>query len=114
MLDGLKKALDGTGYEFVFGAWIGDIRKDHGVYMLDDQAQLRTDSESASEKILRGFVDYYTHDTSFTPMEKIEEALSSLGVWWRFESVQFEAETGHLHYEYRFADVTGTAAAETA
>lgn len=108
LLDGLKAALTETGFNFVFAAWRRPPDDgDYGVYFLDGQAALNTGAGAASEKMLTGYIDYYTKDPSETPKNTIETALHGTGCYWQLESVQFEDETGYIHYEWSFTDTTG-------
>ena len=47
-------------------------------------------------------MDYYTRDDSGTPKTTIETALDSVPVAWYLNSVQFESDTGYIHYEWVF------------
>jgi hypothetical protein len=107
MLDGLKTALDATEYDFRFAAWSKAPEGDYGVYFADGQNALSSDEDSASEAMLEGWVDYFTRDASETPKSTIEAALRGLGIWWTLESIQFEDDTGYIHYEWRWRDTNG-------
>lgn len=108
MLEGLRAALDTTGYDFVLAAWRSPPEgADYGCYMLDGQNALTTGEGAASEIMLTGTVDYFTKDHSMTPKETIEAALNSLDCFWALESVQFEEESGYIHYEWSFVDTNG-------
>lgn len=109
MLDGLRYALDQTGFEWAFGGWSSAPKGDFGAYTLSGQVQFRGDGDSGSEIMLRGYVDYFTHDKTLHPKVAIENALRSIGLWWNLESVQFEPETGYIHYEWGWADTEGKA-----
>lgn len=109
MLDGLKAALTATGFDFVFAAWRRPPDDDdYGAYFLDGQEALTTGQGAASEKMLTGYIDYYTKDPSETPKNTIETALDALGCYWQLESVQFENESGYIHYEWMWTDTIGT------
>ena len=108
MLDGLRAALDSTGFDFAFCAWRSPQKgADYGCYMLDGQEALTTGSGAASEIMLTGTVDYFTKDSSMTPKNTIETALNALGCFWELESVQLEDESGYIHYEWRWIDTNG-------
>lgn len=109
MLEGLKAALDATNYNFANVAWTKAPAGDYGTYYCDGQEELRTGASSVSELMLHGFVDYFTRDNSSTPKATIEAALDGLGIWWSLESIQFESETGYIHYEWRWVDTNGKA-----
>ena len=109
MLDGLKTALAGTNLDFANVAWSKAPAGDYGTYYADGQEELRTGESSVSEHMLRGYVDYFTRDNTDTPKSTIESALDGLGIWWTLESIQFEPETGYIHYEWRWCNTNGEA-----
>lgn len=104
MLDGLKAALDTTGENFANVAWSKAPAGDYGTYYADGQEALKTDEDSATETMLRGYVDFFCRSDK---KAVIETALRSLGIWWELESIQFEPDTGYLHYEWRWVDTNG-------
>lgn len=106
MLDGLKAALDATKESFAYMAWSKAPSGDYGTYYADGQEQLRTNEESASETMARGYVDFFCRTNK---KAVIEAALNSLNIWWELESVQFEPDTGYIHYEWRWVDTNGNA-----
>ena len=108
MLNGLSTALDATGYEFAFAAWSHSPDSDYGVYSLSEQTSLSADENPLSEIMLEGFVDYFTRDPSDIPKTKIETELKRLGCFFRLESVQYEDDTGYIHYEWRWKDTNGS------
>lgn len=109
MLEGLRHALDQTGFAWAFAGWSEAPKTDYGVYSLSGQVQFRGDGDSGSEIMLRGYVDYFTHDRTRSAQKAIENALRSIRLWWNLESIQFEPETGFIHYEWAWADTEGKA-----
>ena len=107
MLDGLKTALADTGYSFAFTAWSKAPNGDYGVYYADNQSQLSADEDAGAEIMLGGYVDYFTRDSSLTPKTTIETALRKVGFMWWLNSMQFEDDTGYIHYEWRWIDTNG-------
>lgn len=108
MLDGLRAALESTGYDFTFAAWRqppGD--RDYGVYFCDGQDALSTGAGPASEIMLTGYIDLYTKDPSGDPKRTVESALNALGCFYKLESIQFEEESGYIHYEWTWRDDNG-------
>lgn len=104
MWDNLLAALNSTGLPFAHFAWAKDApetRQDHGVYAEDDELALYANNQHA-ERVLQGTVDYYTRDDSGTPKTTIEAALDLYAVPYRMESIQFEDDTGYIHYEWVF------------
>lgn len=53
-------------------------------------------------QIIQGTIDYFTK-TEFDPiMEQIQEKLNGSDIAWRLSSVQYEKDTGYIHYEWVF------------
>jgi nucleosome binding factor SPN SPT16 subunit len=49
---------------------------------------------------MAGTIDYFTK-TEFDPIvETIQEKLNSIDIAWRLNSVQYEKDTGYIHYEW--------------
>lgn len=109
MLDGLATALAATKLDFAFSAWSHAPSGDYGVYSLSGQKALSSDSNAGSEKMLEGFIDYFCRSDALTAKNAIESALSGLGLYWELNSVQYEDDTGYLHYEWIWRDTNGTA-----
>lgn len=107
MLDGLRYALDQTGFKWAFAGWSERPKTDYGVYELTGQVQFRSDEDSGSEIMLRGKVDYFTHDFTRGPQKAIENALRSLHLVWSLDDVQFEPETGFIHWTWSWSDPEG-------
>ena len=103
MMDRLKDALNEAGFPFVLYAWDTENRtpkKDHGVISLDEGADLDADDTHAERGTL-GFCDYFTKSTSKNIRNGIEDVLNAECDAWSLSSVQFENDTGFIHYEWR-------------
>ena len=106
MLTNLKNALDSTGYKFAHFGWTSEgISNDHGVYAEDSEISLFAGNKHA-ETAIQGTVDYFTRDDSGTPKTKIETALDSINIAWYLNSIQYEEDTGFIHYEWVFTDLS--------
>ena len=104
LLQTLKTALDSTGLPFAHYAWAksaSELRKDHGVYAEDGANDLYAGNVHL-EKAIQGTIDYYTRDDSGTPQTIIENALNNGEIAWYLNSIQFEEDTGFIHYEWVF------------
>ena len=107
MLDALRDALNATGYRFAHFGWSKAPEGDWGVYAEDGANDLASDDAHA-ERAIEGTVDYFTRDDSGAPQIVIEAALDAVpSVAWRLNSVQFEQDTGYIHYEWVFQDAGG-------
>ena len=103
-LQTLKDALAATNLPFVHYAWAKDAKEllgDHGVYAEDGANNLRCDDIHA-EHAVEGTVDYYTRDDSGAPQTTVETALNNGQIAWYLNSIQFEEDTGFIHYEWVF------------
>lgn len=108
MLDGLKTALASTNLSFTLFAWSHAPSGDYGVISLNNQTELSADADAGSEKMLEGFVDYFARNDALTAKDSIETALRGLGIWWSLNSVQYEEDTGYIHYEWEWRDTNGS------
>ena len=97
----LKTALTNTGYKFAHFGWSKAPAGDYGVYAEDGANDLIAGNVHV-EKVLQGTVDYFTRDDSGAPKTTIEAALDSVPVAWYLSSIQFESDTGYIHYEWVF------------
>lgn len=101
MLEQLVTALNGTGLAFAHFGWSRAPEGDYGVYAEDGANDLEAGDEHA-EKALTGTVDYFTRDDSGACKDEIEAALEAAGCAWALNSVQFEDDTGLIHWEWTF------------
>lgn len=60
-------------------------------------------SNIKQEQTIRGTVDYYTQTEFDANADIIQTALQSIGAAWVLESVQYEAETKMIHYEWSWS-----------
>ena len=100
MLSDLVTALDATKLPFAHFGWSKAPAGDYGVYAEDGANDLNADDIHA-EKVMQGTVDYFTRDDSGAPQATIEAALEGVCAWY-LNSVQFEEDTGYIHYEWVF------------
>lgn len=102
MLEQLKAALDSTRIPFAFAAWSEAPSGDYGVYTPDGANDLEADDTHA-EKAIAGTVDYFTRSDGGTAKALIETALDTVeGLAWQLNSVQYENDSGYLHFEWAF------------
>ena len=107
MWEDLISALTETGLPFAHFAWTStpgtgaEVNRDHGVYAEDDEIALYAENKRA-ETVIEGTIDYFTRDDSGEPKRIIETALDNHNVPFRVESIQYEDDTGFIHYEWVF------------
>lgn len=49
---------------------------------------------------IQGTIDYFTNDEFDPVFDQIQAALNALGMSWRLNSIQYEKDTGYIHYEW--------------
>ena len=97
----LATALAGTGYQFAHFAWSKAPDGDYGTYAEYSGSDLEADDVHI-EKGTEGYIEYYTRDDSGTPRTTIEAALNGLNIPWNLNTIQYENDTGYIHYEWWF------------
>ena len=70
------------------------------VWAEDSQANAVWADGKMQEQALSGTVDYFTKTEFDTNVNKIQTTLSQIGVPWRLNSIQYEDDTGYIHYEW--------------
>ena len=96
----IKNALDSTGLLFKHYAWSPAPRSEYGTYQEDGAADLEGDGLHI-EKGTTGTIDYFTRKDDGSVQKTIEEALNGVCAW-RLNSIQYEDDTGLIHYEWEF------------
>lgn len=101
MLEELFLALQATGYAFAHYAWSKAPEGDYGTYAESNGNDLIADDKHI-ERGTEGYINLFTRDDTDTPRVKIETALNSLNIAWNLNTVQYENDTGYIHYEWEF------------
>ena len=99
MLDALETALRSTGLAFAHFGWSKAPAGDYGMFAEDGANDLEAGNIHA-EQALTGTVDYFTRDASGACKAVIEAALESSCEAWYLNSVQYEDDTGYIHWEW--------------
>ena len=102
MLDDLINALAATGYQFAHYGWSKAPEGDYGEFAEEHGVDLEADGVHV-EKGTAGYINFFTRDDSGEPRQKIEAALNSLNIPWYLNTVQYENDTGYIHYEWGFS-----------
>lgn len=115
MLNALLNILNGlTDIPFVELAWTHSPDDKYGVITLNNQIALNADADPVTEKMLSGFVDVFVKKPQdLSTVNDVESALKQIGIWFALESVQFEDDTGYVHYEWQWRDTLGVVASNT-
>ena len=51
---------------------------------------------------MNGYVDYFTRDDTGSPKATIEKAMTDAGIVWHLDTVQYENDTGYIHYTWEY------------
>ena len=106
MLDRVKAALDTTGLPFAAFGWSpAPPAGDYGVFAPDGSNDLYGDDGHA-ERATEGTVDWFTRKYPAADVAAIESALEAAeGVAWYLNPVQFESDSGYIHFEWVVQEV---------
>lgn len=96
----IKQALDATNLRFKHFAWSPAPASEYGTYQEDGAADLEM-NDLHLEKGITGTIDYFTRKDDGSVQETIENALEGVCAW-RLNSIQYEDDTGLIHYEWEF------------
>lgn len=80
-------------------AWSHAPADNYGVIAIDGQNALRA-GDALAEKVPEGTIDWFTRSPASTMPGEVESLLDRLGASWYLNSVQYEDDTGLLHYEW--------------
>lgn len=70
------------------------------VYAEDGQADAIHGNNRMQAQVLTGTVDYFTRTEYDANVLAIQKAMSDAGIPWRLNSVQYEPNTGYIHWEW--------------
>jgi hypothetical protein len=94
MMDKILAAL--LAYNFRAYAWSHAPADNYGVVSMDG----RNDMASHIERSETGTVDWYSRNPASSVPAVVESTFEALGVSWYFNSLQYEEDTGFLHWEW--------------
>lgn len=89
-----QKVYHYTAPQTVTGAYI--------VWAEDNQAGSVWADGRMVEQSIEGTIDYFTKVENDANVPKIQNALNDAGISFRLNSVQYERDTGYIHYEWTF------------
>lgn len=84
---------------FAAYGWSHAPADNYGVIAIDGQNALRA-GDKLAEKIPEGTIDWFTRSPASTVPGEVESLLDRMGASWYLNSVQYESDTGLLHYEW--------------
>ena len=104
MLEKLQKVKDAllTVTDAVFHYFAKDKPDRYIVWAESGEVNSLEADNRKQEQTIGGTIDYFTK-TDFDPnIDDIQNALKSAEISFLLESVQYEEETGYIHYEWKF------------
>lgn len=101
MISDAITALQTQGYAFAHFAWSHAPEGDYGTWAEDTGTEFTVGNVTV-EQVLNGFVDYFTRDDSAAPRQAIQQAMTDAGVVWHLDAVQYENDTGYIHYSWSY------------
>lgn len=72
------------------------------VFMEDGQGDEAWADDLCTWQSVTGTIDYFTRKESDPNVEKIQKALNGGEIVWSLYSVQFEKDTGYIHWEWEW------------
>lgn len=70
------------------------------VWAEDGQGDAVWADNMMQQQTITGTIDYFTKIENDENMERIQEALNDAEICFKLNSVQYEGETGYIHYEW--------------
>lgn len=58
--------------------------------------------DGKTEHVIQGTIDYFTKTENDPVVTQIQDKLTEKEISWRLNSVQYEQDTGYIHYEWVF------------
>ena len=99
-MERIETALTRTGIPFKHFGFVNPPQDAYIVYAEDYTDSLRAGGHQI-ESIMHGTIDLFTRDDTRVQMNKVESELNKLdGFAFHLESIQFEDETGFIHFEW--------------
>ena len=83
--------------------WHYEAMKKDGNYIVweeDAEGNRISADNKKSESSIQGTIDYFTKEDMDPMVDRIYNALREAGIAFYLNSVQYEDETGYIHYEY--------------
>lgn len=90
-----------TNYKFAHFAWSHAPAGDYGTWAEEYGTEFKAGGVVA-EQAMNGYVDYFTRDDTGAPKTAIEKAMTDEGIVWHLDTVQYENDTGFIHYTWEY------------
>ncbi|MBR5816987.1 MAG: hypothetical protein IKY38_06130 [Anaerotignum sp.] len=104
MLDKLKKVRDAllTVTADVSHYFASKKTSQYIVWMETGEASSLMANNCKQVQAIKGTIDYFTKKDFDQNVDDIQNALQAAEISYFLESVQYEEETGYIHYEWKF------------
>ncbi len=70
------------------------------VWAEDTQADANYADNHMTDQVIQGTIDYFTKTEFDSNFDLIQNKLNSIDIAWKLSSIQYEEETGYIHYEW--------------
>ena len=97
----ISDALATTKLDFAHFAWSHAPAGDYGTWG-EDHGNEFVAGNGVCEQVMSGYVDYFTRDDSGAPKAAIEQAMTDAGIVWHLDAIQYENDTGYIHYTWEY------------
>ncbi len=77
-----------------------NVKGKYIVWAEDGQADAVWAGNKMIHQVLTGTIDLFTKEENDPMFQQIQEKLNSLDLSWRLNSIQYEDDTGYIHYEW--------------
>lgn len=90
--------LEVTSNVYHYEAWAKPDK--YIVWAEDGEADSLNTDDQKTEQVIQGTIDYFTKMEYDPNFELIQAKLNSINMSWKLNSVQYEEDTGYIHYEW--------------
>lgn len=105
MFETLLQLLKATEIPFAAYGWDKSPHGvSYGVISLEGQEESLAGDNRIQQQAIRGSIDLFVPGVSTVDAEKVQNAINGY-VAWRLNSVQYENDTGLVHYEWIYESV---------
>lgn len=103
MLSSLETVRDTLAALGNFGHYEAvDTSQPYGVWAEDSESGKLVADNYKPGQTIQGTIDWFTKDEDDPMISAIPVALNGARIGWSLNSVQYEEETGYIHYEWLF------------
>lgn len=97
----IQRALTGVT-ENCFHYWRAKADSPYLIWAEDGEADSFEGDNHKQEQQIHGTADYFTRTEFDGAVDDIQDALNGIMAGWRLNSVQYEEDTGLIHYEWEW------------